>query len=309
MVDPRNPKECPLCEKNASITESRSNFTYFIECKRCGNYTITEEMIERLVPRNDFYKHKYLLSGLIRENTIKKMRPIFLSTKTGISLIDDLRRLSITDKAFKLLNNIVNMTEYPGQQISINNADDYPFAYVNDEGSLHYFLNYLFDHGYIKGLNPWIVTVEGFNKVEELKIINLESDKAYVAMHFIDKMYDVYDSAIEPAIISCGYKPYRVDRDPDNEKKIDDKIFANIKEARFLIADFTGQRPAVYFEAGFAGGLGIPVIRCCKEAQVDKLCFDTRQYPHLLWKDAHDLKEMLIDRIRATIGLEPHFEL
>ncbi len=37
---------------------------------------------------------------------------------------------------------------------------------------------------------------------------------------------------------------------------------------RFMIADFTGHRGGVYFEAGFAHGLGIPVIWTCREDQL-----------------------------------------
>jgi hypothetical protein len=42
-----------------------------------------------------------------------------------------------------------------------------------------------------------------------------------------------------------------------------------------LVADFTGQRGGVYWEAGFAQGLGIPVIRTCKSDELWKLHFDT----------------------------------
>ena len=70
-----------------------------------------------------------------------------------------------------------------------------------------------------------------------------------------------------------------------------------------MIAELTGDRPAVHFEAGFAKGLGIDVIWLCKDFKEDKdkLCFDTRQYNHIFWKDADDLKEQLINRIEATI--------
>ncbi|MBZ0167218.1 MAG: nucleoside 2-deoxyribosyltransferase, partial [Candidatus Omnitrophica bacterium] len=57
----------------------------------------------------------------------------------------------------------------------------------------------------------------------------------------------------------------------------------------------------VYFEAGFAYGLGIPVIWCCREDNIKKLHFDTRQYNHLLWSNAKELKNKLISRIKATI--------
>ncbi|MDP8228612.1 MAG: hypothetical protein P9M15_04080, partial [Candidatus Electryoneaceae bacterium] len=95
---------------------------------------------------------------------------------------------------------------------------------------------------------------------------------------------------------------YLVSRDEHNEK-ICDRIIAAIRRSGLLIIDVTGSRPAVFFEAGFAMGLGIPVIWTCKSGEEDDINdnFDTRQYNHIIWDDAEDLKEKLKNRILATI--------
>jgi len=41
-------------------------------------------------------------------------------------------------------------------------------------------------------------------------------------------------------------------------------------ECRFIVADFTGQRGGVYFEAGYALGLRKPVIWTCKRDWFNK---------------------------------------
>ena len=72
-----------------------------------------------------------------------------------------------------------------------------------------------------------------------------------------------------------------------------------------MVADFTqgedGARGGVYFEAGFAQGLGIPVIYSCHKDSIDKLHFDTRQYAHIVWKNSKELRVGLLNRIRARI--------
>ncbi len=83
---------------------------------------------------------------------------------------------------------------------------------------------------------------------------------------------------------------------------IDDKIIANIRSSKFLIADFSGQRNSVYYEAGFAQGLGIPVIWCVREKDAKNLSFDTRQYNCIIWEDEEHLEDKLTDRIRALFG-------
>ena len=62
----------------------------------------------------------------------------------------------------------------------------------------------------------------------------------------------------------------------------------------------------VYYEAGFAFGLGLPVIYTCREDMVDKIHFDTRQYHHTVWKTAEGLRESLKNRIVALIGEGPN---
>ena len=82
---------------------------------------------------------------------------------------------------------------------------------------------------------------------------------------------------------------------------ITDRILSEIKRAQFVIAELTYHNRGVYFESGFAMGLGIPVIWTCRADCVKELHFDTRQYNHIEWNDDSDLYEKLITRIEATI--------
>jgi nucleoside 2-deoxyribosyltransferase len=92
-----------------------------------------------------------------------------------------------------------------------------------------------------------------------------------------------------------------VDKVHHNEK-ICDRIVAEIRRSRFLIADVTMQPQGVYFEAGFAIALGLPVIWCCRRDDLANVHFDTRQYNHIVWDQPLDLRQQLADRIKATIG-------
>jgi hypothetical protein len=70
-----------------------------------------------------------------------------------------------------------------------------------------------------------------------------------------------------------------------------------------LIADFSGLRSGVFYEAGFAKGLGREVVFTVREADVEKLKehFDTRQYNHIVYDSPEDLRKKLYNRIGATI--------
>ena len=128
-------------------------------------------------------------------------------------------------------------------------------------------------------------------------------------MWFHNDMLDLWENGFQPAIREAGYEPIRVDQQ-EHLNKIDDQIISEIRKSRFVVADFThgktGPRGGVYYEAGFAYGLNIPVIFSCRDDMLDKVHFDTRQFNHLVWETAEELRGMLVKRIGAVIGDGPN---
>ena len=175
-----------------------------------------------------------------------------------------------------------------------------------------YLIEEIEKNGWISILNgPVKIISKGHQRLEELKKTNVASDQAFVAMWLDRSMNDVWEKGLEPGIQDAGYKALRIDRSESNDK-IDDAIIAEIRRSRFLVADFTSPlrdaRGSVYYEAGFAHGLNIPVIFTCRKDLIDRnhLHFDTRQYSHIAWEKSEDLRKRLKDRISATIGDRPH---
>ena len=155
------------------------------------------------------------------------------------------------------------------------------------------------------------VSHRGYARYQELEGKSADSSQAFVAMWFDSSMDAVYQDAIAPAIEDAGYAPTRVDNVQHN-RKIDDEIIALIRRSRFVVADFTAGNPkesrgGVYYEAGFAYGLGREVIHTCRADFVEALHFDTRQYNHIVWSgdDLPQFRKDLRHRIEATIGRGP----
>ncbi len=153
------------------------------------------------------------------------------------------------------------------------------------------------------------VTVEGHTRVDEIEREeqNLTSNQCFVAMWFDDQMTDAFKNGIKPAVEEAGYEPVRIDQ-KEHANKIEDEIIAEIRRSRFVVADFTcgadGARGSVYYEAGFAHGLDIPVIFTCREG-ANEPHFDINHFNHIVWKTPEDLRERLWNRIRALIGHGP----
>ena len=189
----------------------------------------------------------------------------------------------------------------------------------DDEDHLEYLTNYLQGQGWIskgaelngehtRDLYLCRVEIPGYRHVEELET-NPDSAQCFVAMWFDPSMEEVYEKGIKPAIEAVGYSPLRIDRQ-EFVGKIDDEIIAEIRRSRFLVADFThghdGARGGVYYEAGFAQGLGLTVIFTCRDDMFDNLHFDTRQFNHIAWENPDDLREKLANRIGSVMGDGPN---
>lgn len=221
------------------------------------------------------------------------------------------RPLQVYERANRLLQFMAN-TKLIGQEVTpihevIPGALAWSESTTEDEITL--ILDYLVQKGFLNrgtaGEVRYKVTLEGHAHLESLAS-GVNSNQAFVAMWFDDSMKEAYSKGIEPAIREAGYDPLRIDQE-QFLTKIDDAIIAEIRRSAFVVADFThgddGQRGSVYYEAGFAHGLNIPVIFLCRESEgIDNLlAFDTRQYAHILWKDEEDLRRKLLHRIRAVI--------
>ena len=149
--------------------------------------------------------------------------------------------------------------------------------------------------------SPFLIAEEGWFEIEKDLEMNY-SKQVFVAMWF-DNVMDNAAQKIEKAIKDCGLKVMRIDRKEHNNE-ISGEILLEIMNSRIVIADVTGQRNGVYFEAGFALGHKKSVIWTCQEKDMKNVHFDTRQYNHIIWDNEEDLYKKLKDRILATLALE-----
>ena len=117
-------------------------------------------------------------------------------------------------------------------------------------------------------------------------------------------MEQVYKEGFKPGIERAGFAPMLI-RNKEHAYKIDDEIIAEIRSSAFLVADFTGHRQNVYFETGFAMGLGRRPIWTCQKDDIKNLHFDIRQYNYIDWENATELAQGLKRRIEALFGRGP----
>lgn len=135
------------------------------------------------------------------------------------------------------------------------------------------------------------------------------SDQVFVACKFDEAVLSVVNDYIKPAVIDAGYK-YVIVNNEEFVGRIDDKIIAEIRKSKFIIADLTGHKPNVYYEAGYAMGHGIPVLLTCKRTgkkKMDQIHFDISPYNCIYWKQNQldEFRNRVQNRIEAVFGQGP----
>jgi nucleoside 2-deoxyribosyltransferase len=310
MASPTEQECCPVCNLPAAWN-SKDGGAWAIACPKCGNFDIgwiaakTSKQFSAIQAAN--------LSGWIRENQGVAI------TESVLKNLANLRTLTVGEKAEKILVRLAQKFPKPGERLDLSGGVHLEFLAIgravdNDElrflmrEFLHEEMGLLLMHVIGSGLGAdenYKISPKGWAYLESLRHGNSDSQIGFIAMWF-DKSVDPAWTAIEAGIRNSGYEPLRIDRKEHNNK-IDDEIVAGIRRSKFLVADFTGHRGGVYFETGFATGLGLPVIWLCRQDELEKTHFDTRQYNFIVWETEKlaELSKTLQNRIEATIGRGP----
>jgi len=114
-------------------------------------------------------------------------------------------------------------------------------------------------------------------------------------------------TCFEPAALRAGFTLRPLNALPE-AGLIDNQIRAAIRSARFVVADLTHDNNGAYFEAGFAEGLGIPVIYTCEAAKFKshKTHFDTNHMTTIVWdaRNLHKAGSELTATIRNTLPVD-----
>jgi hypothetical protein len=181
-----------------------------------------------------------------------------------------------------------------GARIGVDAAIDYPTCSARSPDECMALARHLAEDGYLQdemhgSMNTRCIepalTMSGWELARELQATRAQLDRAFVVMSFSEEMTKsgFLEGGLKPALDDCGYKGDRLQLPPTTDT-LDLAIIADIKRSGLIVADFTDQKRNVYYEAGYAMGLGTPVIRTCRKDAMSALEFDVRQYPVIEWE-------------------------
>ncbi len=306
---------CPVCDSLCFHGNNPVGDTLII-CPICGKFRFESTaglfFSDLRAHRNEVrYKISYYLRT-ISEHALGKRDNSFypFCTYAEIESMTDARDPTVREKLQLLLIYLARLTLYPGQQILFDSKHDYSVLCAKNPAEAIFYQPALEEQGFVSAVStmdlsrPCWLTASGWQELERIQQSGADSEIGFIAMWF-DHSQDAVKLSIESAIDESGYVPRRIDQH-EHVNRIDDEIIAQIRRSKFLVADLTGHRNGVYFEAGFMLGLGRPVIWLCNESEFDKVHFDTRQYNTIKYQKVEELKPKLQHRIEAILGRGPH---
>ena len=148
-----------------------------------------------------------------------------------------------------------------------------------------------------------MVTDQVLNQLQGKVMAEAGSDQSddsviFAMMSFTPDMDPTFE-AISSAAIAVGLTAERV-KDVPGDYRITDRILEMIRSARFVVADLTHERPNVYFELGYARGLGKTVVTILREGSLAH--FDVQDWTILSYSDSRPLERDLIKRFNYELG-------
>ena len=155
------------------------------------------------------------------------------------------------------------------------------------------------------------LTFDGWERFEKLTRETIESRLAFMAMGYHNPdVAGAFEECFVPAVDATGFELRKLDQKP-KAGLIDVRMRAEIRTARFLVADLTDENRGAYWEAGFAEGLGRPVFYTCEQSKFDrvKTHFDTEHLQTIKWsldnlnEPAQELKAMIRNELPTEAKL------
>lgn len=260
------------------------------QCPRCGQYTITD-MAEFQIPDDMPNTAVAALSHVVR--SIGRDRGEHEYPLVTKELVFDVLKNPAIPILPTQMENLVLWLGYKqpdhGTPLTLDDQQGQAIVGARSVDEFCFVLGETHKKGlvYYKNVGTnesWDIqlTADGWIQFGELMKGRSDSRRAFMAMPFGDDRLDSVFQRFKEAVSQTGFELLRADDRPE-AGSIDNRIRVEILTSRFLLAELTGDNNGVYWEAGFAEGLGKPVIYTCQQGH--KTHFDTNHLQTVFWDD------------------------
>ena len=294
---------CEVCVNQEALTLFSGFDGVHQNCPRCGEFKLTGTA-SSIIHQGLGKDKRALLSGWIRNQN--RLGSIPMINSENLEKILETPIPSVSERAKALLLEASNGLKNLGDSFNINDSRFLAATYSSNTQDISFLMRMLEEQGLAEAKTlggGCEILPRGYVYLDEIQHKSA-SIKGFVAMSFNGELDEIYSSGFQIGIIEAGYEPVRMDK-IEHINKIDDEIINQINTSKFIVADFTDHKGGVYFEAGYALGIGLPVFWTCRKKDMHNLHFDIRQFNCIDWESTEDLANRLRERIEAVLGRGP----
>ncbi|MBM4277568.1 MAG: hypothetical protein FJ130_06725 [Deltaproteobacteria bacterium] len=315
------PDPCPVCNSDLKEKVPGYDATIF-SCPLCGKFALSGSLIATLpyVLQTNKDASPKISHALRTIQAIDKSVELNRYTALNTYTINEIVKRPLPtprEQADLFIRWLAENVRGPGETVWVEPATHRSIIGAKSQEGFALILRYLFEVGLVEGnLSETMgapgrahvtLSFKGWDYYEQLRRGGVTYRKGFIAMKFGDPMLDkLLAEILKPSVKQAGFELYRLDDTP-KAGLIDDRLRVEIQSSDFLIADLTHDNPGAYWEAGYAEGLGKPVIYICEKEKFEttKTHFDTNHHLTIVWdKDA--LQKAGVD-LKATIrATSPH---
>lgn len=291
-------KYCLFCDEIVSTATDGDYDRYLgCNCSPDGFYNLLRDSYEPInsLPHQKKRDMFHIISAYIRELTDREEKVSLSADDLESIVISSRIPVTIEDKGYRLLQYLYRHSEAPGDTIVIQPlSSSYNLTYSPNLQELVYIIDKLINEQFIirEGMT-FKLTGEGWNEAaaiaggKKLKpCIILLSDAEELHTEWMEKLL--------PKIEQFGYTPRLLRHTTQNREPYSLEL---IEESKLIIADLTGQSPEVYFMAGYALGLNIPVIWTVNSSDADNLFVQVKNIRPIVWDTAEELAVLLQQKL------------
>jgi len=313
-------KSCILCEQKASADFDIRTYRLFVKCPNCGPFA-TDAFLSQEGASKYSKEQRALFSHVIARGK-EGRKEAFELTSNVIEEILKVERLPlVNEKIENLILQLGRRSTFFGEKIpkfppidlmakigAISNAELYSLALA--AASQDYITEVpKFLPGGSGGNEtfqtvPTALTLKGWQLFEQISQGQGEEMLAFMAMPFrYDYINDAFEKHWKPAAGDAGY---RLELITENQTAgvIVENIKGKIRRSKFLVCDLSGGNRGAYWEAGFAEGLGKPIIYLCEKKYIKCIHFDVKHFLYIEWDRKNPAKaaKQLQDVIKETMA-------
>ncbi|QAY65991.1 hypothetical protein [Paenibacillus protaetiae] len=290
-------KRCVFCDRIVPVkTRGEYDEYWGCICAPEGSYSLLRDDYDWYNGRDYGDKRTVfpIISAYIRELT-DIGQPVQLASDDWDRIVNSGRcPQTVEDKGDKLLHYLYRQTNGQAAPVVMHKlAESYNITYSMNLQELIYIVEQLKEGGLLERAGSTF-TLTDKGKLRAEATINGKRLKPCTVL-LPDELEQEWASEVLPKVHQCGYAPQVMDMasaEGDSE--------LHLSSSKLVIAELTGNLPSVYWTAGYAEGLHIPVIWTVHRSAAGSASNGISHIRPIVWEDASQLGALLQQRILAS---------